>query len=102
MSERPLFISDFLFGEKSLLDPIWILQELDASPHWINRDGAPRDEIFMSMNTQLTYSYGKSAAIRHTYTAVPMHAIVTGVCAHLNRKYGTKYNVCVLNRYVDQ
>lgn len=81
-----------------------VYEHLDALPSWVNRDGAPRDEIFMSTDLLKTYSYGKSAAIRHTYAPVFMDVKVLALMLRLNlfRNTRSEYNICVLNRYTDQ
>lgn len=68
---------------------------------WVNRD-APRDECFMAVDTELTYSYGNNNDVRealHTYNAVPMHPKVLEMMKKLNKDFGCEYNVCVLNYY---
>ena len=72
-----------------------IFEELRDEVPWVNRD-APRDECFMSLDTTLSYSYGK---MNRKYSAVPMHPQVLEIMERLNSRFNSSYNVCVLNYY---
>lgn len=97
---RPLYIPDFIDPTA----PPWVdlYDRLLAEAPWVNLDGAPRDECFMALDPELTYSYGNSNQRRtRVYKATPMHPAVRELLARLNAG-GDRYNVCVLNYYRDQ
>lgn len=71
------------------------LMELD----WGNY-GAPRDEYFMS-ETDREYTYGVDKHAR-TYKSAPYTPEVLALRDQMNTDFGTKFNVCFMNRYMDQ
>jgi len=61
-----------------------------------------RDECFMAMEPGLRYTYGEGRGER-TYVSVPFAPWVLNVIGHLLVSgLGDRYNVCFLNRYVDE
>ena len=76
------------------------LSTVFSETEWDVRAGN-RLESFQALDTSLTYSYGSGKSVR-TYTASPMHEVVRSYLNELNAKFGTAYNVCVLNYYADQ
>lgn len=95
---RPIFIEnfvpDFTFDK-------YVYDILDEELPWENRD-APRDECFLALDTSLTYSYGRSEAVRRTYYAKEMHYLVNTIRTLIDTRLGTDFNVCMLNRYDNQ
>lgn len=73
------------------------LMELD----WETRESTPRDEYFMAHEVGYEYTYGEGRGVR-TYVSRPFESPVSEILGSLNRSFGTTYNVCFLNRYVDQ
>lgn len=59
-----------------------------------------RKECFMAA-TPMSYTYGSGKGIR-TYTSIPYIPAVLAIQERLNKRFGTDYNVCFLNRYDDQ
>jgi alkylated DNA repair dioxygenase AlkB len=74
-------------------------QKLAAELPWINRDGAPRDECFMSMNNR-PYTYGRGRGVR-TYHPVPFTEHANSVRAAVGLLTSTNFDVCFANRYID-
>lgn len=67
---------------------------------WINRDGAPRDECFMSLKTD-SYTYGSGAGER-TYAPVPFTPLMKAILGTVQDITDVQYEVCFLNKYDDE
>lgn len=86
---------------ENFIDPTGIYDTIRNDAPWVNRS-APRDECFMALDTTRTYSYGKSASVRRTYTAAPMHPIALSIMEKINETLDSKFNIVVLNYYEGQ
>lgn len=67
---------------------------------WINRDGAPRDECFMSTKDQ-PYTYGQGRGVR-TYHPVPYSETIEDIRAKLKELVAVDYEACFSNKYTDE
>jgi alkylated DNA repair dioxygenase AlkB len=76
-----------------------IKEELLALP-WVTKRTA-RHEYFMS-EVPREYSYGNKGLGDETYQSQPFSPCVAHLGQHLNRDFGTEFNVCFLNKYDDQ
>jgi alkylated DNA repair dioxygenase AlkB len=81
-------------------DPNLAFTKLRDELDWERRDDAPRCEYY-SYDTPLPYVYGKGAG-RRTYEVRPYHAVVIQIRAALEAHTGHVFDVCFLNRYLNQ
>ncbi len=91
------------FTEKFFPDYVYnkhVYDILDDELSWENRE-APRDECFLALDTNLTYSYGRGQNVR-AYQAKHMHHFIHTMMLVLNNRTNANYNVCMMNRYKDQ
>ena len=89
------FYSDRFVSEKLAKENLEKLMQLD----WGNF-GAPRDEYFMSYIDR-SYTYGQGRGVR-TYESRPFDPRVAHLMETINKAMGAEFNVCFLNRYLDQ
>lgn len=80
--------------------PTFTFDKVDAAHTWVNRDGAPRDECFMS-TTGAPYTYGSGRGER-TYDPIPFSPLIFLLRDYVSERVGTSYEVCFSNRYVDK
>ncbi len=73
---------------------------LDAAIPWVNRDGAPREECFMSTRPD-AYTYGRGEGVR-TYEPIPYTPFMEEVRQEVLRLTGVDYEACFSNKYVDE
>lgn len=97
---------DFASLERRMMTPFYTvcLDDFDVET-FIN--GVPwgeytatRKECFMA-STPMSYTYGSGKGIR-TYTSIPYSEEVLAIQDRVNKRFGTDYNVCFLNRYDDK
>lgn len=69
--------------------------EIDQAHTWENRDGAPRDECFMS-DSLSPYTYGKGRGER-TYNPIPFSPLIRFVRDSMQ----PGYDLCFSNKYID-
>jgi alkylated DNA repair dioxygenase AlkB len=67
---------------------------------WVHRDTTPRHEYYVN-DFGVPYTYG-SGDFARTYEAQPMHAIISYLRMKLEAETKEKYEVCFLNRYLNQ
>lgn len=91
-----------LVGQTKIPTPLSdiAVEGLKLDVPWINRDGAPRDECFMSDTTD-TYTYGSGKGLR-TYSPVPYTNLLKALRETVRDITGTHYEACFLNLYVDE
>jgi alkylated DNA repair dioxygenase AlkB len=92
-------IIDLLTFKPNFFD-VFTFEEVDAAHSWVNRDGAPRDECFMS-KTGAPYTYGSGRGER-TYEPIPFSPLVDKLREHVSREVGADYELCFSNRYSDK
>jgi alkylated DNA repair dioxygenase AlkB len=73
------------------------LETIDEAHVWVNRDGAPRDECFMSTNAD-SYTYGRGRGVR-TYDPIPYTELIEAVRKRVLQITGIDYEACFSNRY---
>lgn len=73
---------------------------IERAHSWINRDGAPRDECFMSTRTD-SYTYGRGIGER-TYFPIAYSAVIGMIRVKLKDLVGIDYEACFSNKYVDE
>ena len=85
--------------------PLWTdiipglsLKEVDEGHSWVNRDGAPRDECFMSDRLAEPYVYGSGRGERE-YWPISYSKTVDAIRAAVAQITGVHYEVCFSNRY---
>lgn len=67
---------------------------------WTQRDNAPRLEYYVN-RYPVPYTYGKPPYAR-TYQPQPSHPVIDTISLVLSAKLETAFDVCFLNRYVNQ
>jgi len=85
---------------KFVLEPDKALAHLQNELEWERRDTAPRSEYY-SNDFPDAYVYGKGNG-RRTYLPRPYHPIVLEIRKTLEAQTGTIFEVCFLNRYLNQ
>lgn len=73
-----------------------LTEELD----WLRRDGAPRMEYYCN-EVPVPYTYGRGRGER-TYEVQPWHPALLLIKTAAEQFAGCKFEVCFLNRYLDQ
>jgi alkylated DNA repair dioxygenase AlkB len=80
--------------------PTLTIEAIDRAIPWINRDGAPRDECFMSTRTD-PYTYGSGRGER-TYDPIPYTNLINMIRGYVKDLTGVSYEACFSNKYVDE
>lgn len=88
-----------VYVPKFVLDPSIALSRLSAELQWEQRD-APRMEYYCN-DVQRPYLYGKGRGAR-TYEPRPWHPIIQQIRSALEAYTNATFEVCFLNRYLDQ
>lgn len=96
MTNPPItYFKDFLSAEANE-----IFKSLSEDLAWVRRDTTPRMEYYVnSVNVPYTYGGGDFA---RTYEAQPTHPTIDKVKDCLEKFTGTIFEVCFLNRYLNQ
>lgn len=76
------------------------LERLGGEVPWTDVAGN-RLECFMARDLSKVYSYGKGVG-RRVYEPVEFHPVVELILHELNARMPAFFNVCVLNRYLDE
>jgi hypothetical protein len=76
------------------------LEDIERAHSWINRDGAPRDECFMSTRKD-SYTYGRGIGER-TYFPIAYSAFIGMIRVKIKDLTGINYEACFSNKYVDE
>lgn len=80
-------------------DPVEALNELKTLD-FVRRDGSPRDEYYVN-DVPVPYTYGRGRGVR-TYEPQVWTDRIRSVQAALKAFTGYDFEVCFLNRYLDQ
>lgn len=81
-------------------DPNKVFNLLSSELDWIHHDKVPRQEYYCN-DFQEPYQYGLAAFAR-TYNPQPYHTEILKIRAKLEVLTGRVFEVCFLNRYIDQ
>lgn len=76
-------------------------ESISRAHSWINRDGAPRDECFMSTRLNESYTYGSGRGVR-TYWPVAYTPLVEEIRLRVKEVTGIDYEACFSNLYSDE
>lgn len=80
----------------------WAKKVLTDELAWLRLKDVPRLEYYVNrLGTDLPYTYGRGLGER-TYTPQPSHWIIDSLFETLEKRTGVHYDVCFLNRYLDQ
>jgi len=81
-------------------EPNKVLEILQKELDWERRETTPRSE-FYSNDFEKPYTYGKGKGVR-TYLPKPYHPEVLKIRNKLEKELNCKFEVCFLNRYLNQ
>jgi alkylated DNA repair dioxygenase AlkB len=81
-------------------EPNKVLERLQKELDWERRADAPRSEYYCNDFTE-PYTYGNGTG-RRTYYPRPYHPEVLAIRQKLEEVCGCKFEVCFLNRYMNQ
>lgn len=81
-------------------DPDTAFASLRDELEWERRDDAPRCEYYCN-DVPKAYIYGRERG-RRTYEPRPYHPTILGIRKRIEELTGTTFEVCFLNRYLNQ
>ena len=85
---------------KFLTDPDVMLSKLQQELDWQRRGDTPRMEYYVN-EFGVSYIYGRGRGQRE-YLAQPTHEVITEIQQQIEELTHTKFEVCFLNRYLNQ
>jgi alkylated DNA repair dioxygenase AlkB len=88
------------YRESWLLDPEVAFKDLRDELDWERRGDAPRGEYYCN-DFERSYIYGSGRG-RRLYEPRPWHPTIMAIRRLLELEAGTKFEVCFLNRYMNQ
>jgi len=88
------------YHPKFVADPDLALKTLQNELEWERRSDAPRSEYYCN-DFQKPYVYGRGNG-RRTYMPRPYHPVVMQIRSQLETLLTHWFEVCFLNRYLDQ